>query len=40
MMEGLKPEGIAFMVIAYSIIISLTLYCFIKVLKNNKSQSE
>jgi|GEM_PF-3515052 len=39
-MTGLKIEGIIFMVVAYSIIISLTVFCFYKVLKNNRTNSK
>ncbi|MCX7908724.1 MAG: hypothetical protein N2560_04315 [Ignavibacteria bacterium] len=40
MMEGLRPDGIAFMVVAYSVIISLVVFCFAKVLNKNREQSE
>lgn len=40
MMEGLRTDGIIFMIVAYSVIISLIIFCFTKVFQNNRKQSE
>jgi len=39
-MTGLKIEGIIFLVVAYSVIIGLVIFCFSKVLKNNRTNSK
>ena len=33
---GLKPSGIVFMALAWSVIITLTIFCFYKVFRSEK----